>query len=123
MNSYAEFTVIVEGKSSVNLNAVALELENQKANGDIILDSPSTLTMKLEDGSAYTGAVNSTNSAKKADVTLETGSRWTLTGDSYVSSLSGDTGGIDLNGNALYVGGVNGIPIQKRTARISIPPS
>ena len=62
--------------------------------------------MTLKDNSTYEGAVNNANSAEKADVALETGSKWTLTGDSYVSSLSGDTGGIDLNGHTLYVGGV-----------------
>ena len=50
--------------------------------------------------------VNGANSAKKADVALKNGSRWTLTGDSYVTSLSGDTGGVDLNGHTLYVDGV-----------------
>ena len=94
------------GTSGKNGGDVTLEMENQKAAGDIILDALSTLTMKIEDGSVYTGAVNNANTAKKADVTLETGSKWTLTGDSYVSSLSGNTSGIDLNGHTLYVDGV-----------------
>ena len=94
------------GTAGQNGGDVTLELENQKASGDIVIDALSTLTMTLEDSSAYIGAINSANTAKKADVTLETGSKWTLTGDSYVSSISGDTGGIDLNGHTLYVGGV-----------------
>ena len=94
------------GTAGKNGGDVTLELENQKAAGDIILDALSTLTMKLEDGSAYTGAINGANTAKSAARTLETGSKWTLTGDSYVSSLSGDTNGVDLNGHTLYVGGV-----------------
>ena len=69
-------------------------------------DNISTVTLSLKNGSVYDGSVNGANTAKKADVTLEAGSKWTLTGDSYVSSLSGDTSGIDLNGHTLYVNGV-----------------
>ncbi|MBR0313318.1 MAG: hypothetical protein IJQ98_13095 [Oscillospiraceae bacterium] len=43
---------------------------------------------------------------KKRTSLLRIGCKWTLTGDGYVSLLSGDTGGIDLNGHVLYVGGV-----------------
>ena len=32
-------------------------------------------------------------------------STWKLSGDSHVTSLSGDTSGIDLNGYTLYVNG------------------
>ena len=43
--------------------------------------------------------------AKNENVDLAEGTTWTLTGDSYVSSLTGDTAGIDLNGHTLYVDG------------------
>jgi len=40
------------------------------------------------------------------DVTLDETSVWTLTGDSDISSLFGNTTCIDLNGYSLYVDGV-----------------
>ena len=94
------------GTAGKNGGDVTLELENQKASGDIVIDALSTLAMKLEDGSAYTGAVNGANTAKSVVLTLEAGTKWVLTGDSYLSALDGDTSGIDLNGHTLYVGGV-----------------
>lgn len=39
-------------------------------------------------------------------VELDANSTWTLTGDSYVTSLTCAPGSIDLNGHALYVNGV-----------------
>jgi hypothetical protein len=39
-------------------------------------------------------------------VTIDDDSTWTLTGDSYVTELSGTTDNIDLNGYTLYVDGV-----------------
>ena len=39
-------------------------------------------------------------------MTLDAGSTWTLTGDSYVTSLDGELSGLDLNGYTLYVNGV-----------------
>jgi hypothetical protein len=38
-------------------------------------------------------------------VTLDAGSTWTLTGDSYITELNGDTAGINTNGYTLYVNG------------------
>ena len=54
-------------------------------------------------GSSYTGAVNNSGTV---NVTMDAGSTWTLTGDSYITSLSGDTSGLNLNGYTLYVNGV-----------------
>ena len=47
--------------------------------------------------STETGTVN---------VTLEGGSTWTLTGDSYVTSFTGDASNVISNGYTLYVNGV-----------------
>ena len=55
---------------------------------------------------AFLRAVMPPELYKELEQTLETGSKWTLTGDSYLSALDGDTSGIDLNGHTLYVGGV-----------------
>ena len=40
------------------------------------------------------------------NVSLDSTSTWSLTGDTYVSSFNGDTANIAFNGYTLYVGGV-----------------
>ena len=39
-------------------------------------------------------------------VTLDAGSTWTLTGDSYVTEFNGDAANVVSNGYTLYVNGV-----------------
>lgn len=91
------------GESGRNGGNVTVNLSNQSANGNITVDQVSSVTLNIKDSSSYTGAISSSGTA---NVSLEPGSTWTLTGDSYVTSLTGDTSGIDLNGHALYVNGV-----------------
>ena len=91
-----------EGSNGGNLNFKAAK---QVLSGDITVDSISTLTFDLTQASTYTGAINTNGQAGTVSVALEDGSTWTLTADSYVSELSGDTSGINLNGHTLYVNG------------------
>ncbi len=93
------------GTSGKNGGNATVNLSDQKASGDITVDSVSSLVLNLTDSSSYTGAINSDKASSSVKVTLEKGSTWTLTGDSYVTSLSGDTSGIDTNGYTLYVNG------------------
>ena len=55
--------------------------------------------ISLKNNSSYTGAINSANEGK-VTVTIEDGSTWTLTGDSYVNSIDGienvNTNGFEL---------------------------
>ena len=95
------------GNSGSNGGNVTLNLSGQDAEGDIYVDSVSTLSMTMEDGSNYTGAINADNSGKSVTVTLDAGSTWTLTGDSYVSSITNadkNNSNINLNGYTLNVG-------------------
>ena len=54
------------------------------------------------DHSDYSGIIQSEGTT---DIVLENGSTWTLTGNSTVSSVSGDLSGIDLNGYSLLING------------------
>ena len=92
------------GNSGLNGGHVTMDLNDQTAEGDMIVDSASSLTLKLNGSSAYTGAVNAANEGSVA-VTIAEGATWTLTGDSYVDSIDGDLSGLDLNGYTLYVNG------------------
>ena len=55
--------------------------------------------------SNYTGAINSDGQAGDVYVSLSDGATWTLTGDSYITSLTCDADSINLNGYTLYVNG------------------
>lgn len=92
------------GKEGSNGGKVNLYLKDQTLEGDIIVDSISIVNMYLESGTVYTGAVN-TDDEGEVCVTVESGSKWILTGDSYISSLTCDAGAVDLNGYTLTVGG------------------
>ena len=93
------------GKEGSNGGQVNLSASNQTINGDMIVDSISTLNLYLKSGSVFTGAINPDGAEGSVYVELESGSKWTLTGDSYISSLTCDASAIDLNGHKLYVDG------------------
>lgn len=86
------------GNSDSNGGNVTLNLNNQEAIGNIVVDSISTLTLSLKNGSYIEGSVNSDKNSKIK-----------LTGDMYVSELNNDdvtNSNIDLNGYKLYVNNV-----------------
>lgn len=83
-------------------------MTNQEADGDIVIDSISTLTMNLKEKSLFNGKINSENSDKNIKLVLDKTSKIKLTGDSYVSSLEDEDNSydnIDFNGYKLYVNG------------------
>ena len=88
------------GNEGSNGGEVNLTAEDETLEGDIIVDSISSLSFNLEK-STFKGAINSTGTTK---VIIDKDSTWTLTGDSYVTSLE-NSGKIDLNGHKLYVNG------------------
>lgn len=105
------------GNEGSNGGKVNLYLKKQTLNGDIAVDGVSQLNMYMSSGTAYTGAVNTENKGE-VYVEIESGSKWVLTGDSYVTSLTCDADAIDLNGHTLYVGGTkyNAATASKGTA-------
>lgn len=95
------------GNSGSNGGTVTLNLTNQKVNGNIVVDSISKLTMNLTNNSSFTGSINKNNEGE-VSLVLDKTSTITLTGDTYVKSLSNAdsaNSNIDLNGYKLYVGG------------------
>ncbi len=95
------------GTSGSNGGNVTLNMTNQEANGDIVIDSVSTLNMNMT-SSSYTGTINGSNDAKSIKLVLDKDSTITLTGDSYVTSLEDedtDYSNINFNGYKLYVNG------------------
>lgn len=97
------------GTSGSNGGDVTLNMSKQKATGNIVIDSVSTLKMTLKNKSSYKGTINGTNEAKSITLKLDKTSKITLTGDSYVTSLEdadSTYSNINFNGYTLYVNGV-----------------
>ena len=95
------------GKSGSNGGTVTLNLTNQSASGNIVVDSISKLTMSLKSNSSFKGAINTDNTGE-ISLTLDSSSTLTLTGDTYLTSLTNaDTSNSNIitNGYKLYVNG------------------
>ena len=95
------------GNSGSNGGTVTLNMANQKATGNIVVDSISKLTMNLTSGSSFSGAINSDNTGE-VELTLDSSSEINLTGDTYIKSLTNTNttnSNIHTNGYKLYVNG------------------
>ncbi|WP_407415191.1 hypothetical protein [Methanobrevibacter sp.] len=79
------------GTTGSNGGSVELNTNNEDINGNVIVDSISSLTWNMQN-TKFSGAINSTGTT---NVVIDSGSTWTLTGDSTVSSL-------EVNGNIEY---------------------
>lgn len=96
------------GTSGSNGGDITLTMSKQKAAGNIVIDSVSTLDMTMKNESSYKGTINGSNEAKSISLTLDKGSKITLTGDSYVTSFTdadSSYSNINFNGYKLYVNG------------------
>lgn len=96
-------------------NQATLNANRQQLEGTILVGSDSELTMNLADGSTFNGSIsgNITNATGNTistktgtvNVTLGDDCTWTLTADTYITSLKGDMSCIKANGHRLLVGG------------------
>lgn len=88
------------GTEGSNGGDAELDTNNEKIDGNVIVDSISSLVWNMEN-TEFTGAINSSGSTT---VNVGSGSTWTLTGDSTVSSLT-LSGNIDYGEYTLTVNG------------------
>lgn len=96
-------------------NKATLNANRQQLEGTILVGSDSELTMNLADGSTFNGSINGniTNATGNivstetgtVNVTLGDDCTWTLTADTYITSLKGDVSRIKANGHRLFVKG------------------
>lgn len=97
------------GNTGSNGGIVTLNMTNQKASGNIVVDPISTLTINMTNNSYYEGMINNENTAKSITLKLDKTSKIKLTGDTYITSLdNADTtnSNIDFNGYKLYVNNI-----------------
>ena len=96
-------------------NKATVNASRQQLEGTILVGSDSELTLTLADGSTFNGSINGniTNAAGNS-VSTETGTvnvalgdncTWSLTADTYITSLKGDASRIKANGHRLFVNG------------------
>ena len=96
-------------------NKATLNTSHQQLEGTILVGNDSELTLTLADGSTFNGCINGNiTNAEGNSVSTETGivnvtlgddCTWTLTADTYITSLKGDASCIKANGHRLFVNG------------------
>ena len=96
-------------------NIATMNASSQTLSGTILVGSDSTFTLNLKNNSTFTGTFSGsiTNAAGSSvstsvgavNVSIESGSTWTLTADTYVTSFT-NNGTLNRNGYTLYVNGV-----------------
>ena len=92
------------GTVGSNGGELTFNAKDETLDGNIIVDSISSLNMTLS-STSYVGAINPSDDFGQTDLIIESGSDWTLDGDSHISSLE-NNGEINYNGHTLYVNGV-----------------
>ena len=93
------------GSEGSNGGHVTMNASGQTIDGNMVVDEVSSLNLYLKESSSFNGAINTDGAAGDVYVEIEDGSTWTLTGDSYVTSLTCSAGSVNLNGYKLYVNG------------------
>ena len=88
------------GDAANNGGDLTFMANNQGLYGNVYVDGASTILMDLQNGSHWSGAINTDNKAKKADVNMDASSSWSLTADCYLNAFTdGNTGLTNLKGN------------------------
>ena len=92
------------GREGRNGGQCMLRTENQQLTGSISVDSISSLDLQMQ-ATEFTGCINTNQEGGSVRVSMDEGSTWKLTGDSYLTEFEGDLNQIDRNGYTLYVNG------------------
>ena len=92
------------GTVGSNGGELTFNAKDETLDGNIIVDSISSLNMTLS-STSYIGAINPSDDFGETNVVIDSGSDWTLDGDSHISSLE-NNGEINYEGHTLYVDGV-----------------
>jgi len=114
------------GTSGENGAQCTFSAINQEMEGDIIWDSISTLDFDMTDGSVLTGAFIDDESAAGnggdgyANLTIDSTSKWVVTGDSVLTSLTNHGTIVDADGNTVTIVGTDGTVYVEGTSSYTI---
>lgn len=92
------------GSQGSNGGNLTFNATNQTLNGNISVDNISTSSFVLK-SSTLTSTINSENNAKEVNLSLDSSSKWVVTGDSYVTTLTLENNDLSLiedNGYTIY---------------------
>lgn len=93
------------GTQGSNGGNVTLNADNQTLEGAITCDNISTEILNLTNNSSLTSTINEDNKAKSITLSLDKDSTWTVTGTSYITTLTDENtelSNIKDNGNTIY---------------------
>ena len=93
------------GRTGSNGGDLTFTAARQQLSGNVTANSLSQIRLALKDNTSWTGSLNHERTAKEASLSLDRTSRWSLTGDSWVTSLSDEDtsfSNIESNGHTLY---------------------
>jgi hypothetical protein len=93
------------GATATNGGVTHFIADNQDLVGDFVVDAYGSIEATLTNGSTLAGSVNPDNAAGTVDLTLDAGTTWNLTGNSYLSSLT-NNGTINVGSYHVYINGV-----------------
>lgn len=83
------------GSQGSNGGNLTLNATNQILNGNISVDNISTASFILK-GSTLTSTINSENNTKEVNLSLDSSSKWVVTGDSYITTLTLENNDLSL---------------------------
>ena len=92
------------GTVGSNGGELTFNAKDEILDGNVIVDSISSLNMTLS-STSFVGSINPSDDFGETNLVIDSGSDWTLDGDSHVSSLE-NNGEIYYEGHTLYVDGV-----------------
>lgn len=83
------------GNQGSNGGNLTFNASNQTLNGNISVDAISTASFVLK-SSTLTSTINNENKAKEVNLSLDSSSKWIVTGDSYVTTLTLENNDLSL---------------------------
>ena len=88
------------GDEGTNGGDLTFMANNQGLYGNVSVDASSTILLDLQNGSHWSGAINTDKTAKKADVNLDASSSWSITADCHLDAFTdGNSAMTNLKGN------------------------
>ena len=109
------------GKTGANGGDFTLNAKKQTLAGKILANKISKVKLALTNGSSWRGSLNEDQQAASASISLDRSSRWELTADSYVTSISDKDAtfaNIKSNGHSIYYDASQNSALAGRTINL-----
>ena len=114
------------GQTGANGADCTFTAAEQTMDGDVIWDSISNLDLNLTEGSVLTGAILDDESCAgeggdgACELTIDATSKWIVTGDSVLTTLSCDGEIVDADGNAVTLIASDGTVLSEGTSAYTV---